>query len=126
ATRHFVSHEFGRNHRRNAGAPRVSRMLLHQTRLAVAFLARFGLRVCKDLVLTNSNVLHLRGDDSFARIVHLRDVTSSPRATRSTNSGEPETSKRRISSAVTTILRRDIGQLLGILARHDPRQTERR
>ena len=67
---HFVAHEFGRDDARDAGAHGVA----HQALLAACILHvlrhPFALAVFAD-----GHVFHFGGDDAFARVVHLRDVT---------------------------------------------------
>ncbi|MPM54526.1 hypothetical protein SDC9_101304 [bioreactor metagenome] len=75
AARHFAAHEFRRNLCRDAGAKVLARMLAGQ-KFGHLLAGRAGGFQRFDIggaieVLADRHVLHFRGDDAFARVVHL-------------------------------------------------------
>ena len=120
AARHFVAHEFGRDHVRDRGAEALARMLA-----AHAFGQLRDQRLAQ-LVLADRDELHLRRDDAAARVVHLRDIGAGLRAARLAVQVEAQARELGIGEARLAERRRRPGELDGVAAFGDPRGPQRR
>src|SRR5262245_17919917 len=78
----LVPHKFWCNDWRNTGSPGVAAMLLRQARVAVLLTIR--LRQLVRLIFTDGDILHLRRNNAFAGVVHLRDIATGQGASRPT------------------------------------------
>ena len=108
--RDFVTNEFRRDNRGNTRAPGIPWMLLCQPCRTVAVLRCLLLRNFPRLVFADGDVLHFRGDDAFAGVVHLRDILAYHRPSRLAQVSKPQVIQLRISRALASILGRDVWQ----------------
>src|SRR5690554_5224586 len=129
-SRHLVSHELWRDVFGQAGTETLAGVLAqHHVRHFLTFWARgakgfdvfFAVQVFAD-----GDVFHLRRDDAFARVVHLRDIAAGLGATRMTvQVREAQFVEGRVQGALAAEFRRQAGELLGVVALVNPGLTQR-
>jgi hypothetical protein len=118
----FPTHELGRDLRRQARAEGLAAV---QALQVPGLLVGFA-QLAHPRVLADRDVLHLRGHDALARIVHLTDVGARFRAPRRMDVREAQGSRGLVGGADAAVDRARALELLGVAARFDPRRSQRR
>ncbi len=114
AAGHFITYEFGCDDFRNRCTEMLTRMLFGQ-QLGKTF---------APLVLADRDVFHLRRNNTFARIVHLRHVHAGLGNARFAGEIETQTGECRIGKTLPAVTRARAVELNGITALLDPLLTQ--
>ncbi len=111
----FLADELGGDFLRDVGAEAVPRVLLVEQAGGPGFLQLH--------VLADGDVFHLRGDDAFLRVVHLRDVGARLGPARRAHVGEAQGIEAGVGQAGLAELGGQAGEDLGVAALVDPART---